>query len=78
MKDRNTPQKEAEELVDMFRVTLMLTNTDVGEEILCTSIAKQCAITCVDKMLEMLYLNSIENQTLIAHYLDVKTEIYKL
>jgi hypothetical protein len=73
-----SPKEKANELVDKYRVELMLTDTKVGEEILCTSVAKKCALICVDEMLDMLFLNSIENENLIAYYLDVKTEIYKL
>jgi hypothetical protein len=38
----------AQELVDRFRNILMNEDTDCGEEILCTIIAKNCAIVAAD------------------------------
>ena len=54
-------------------------DTQCGEEILCTIIAKQCALIAVDEMLDIrngLYINedSIAHQWL----LNVKQEINKL
>jgi len=54
-------------------------DTQCGEEILCTGIAKRCALIAVDEMIDIrngLYINegSIAHQWL----LDVKHEIEKL
>ena len=46
-----TPKKEAENLINEYRIILMNENTDCGNEILCTSIAKKCALVTVNKMI---------------------------
>jgi hypothetical protein len=72
-------KEKAEELVDTYKFVLWSEDTQCGEEILCTGIAKRCALICVDEMLDIingLYINegSIAHQWL----LDVKQEINKL
>jgi hypothetical protein len=72
-------EDKARELVDSYRNILMNEDTECGNEILCTVIAKRCALICVDEMLDIingLYINegSIAHQWL----LDVKEEINKL
>jgi hypothetical protein len=72
-------EDKARELVDSYRNILMNEDTECGNEILCTVIAKRCALICVDEMLDIingLYINegSIAHQWL----LDVKQEINKL
>jgi hypothetical protein len=72
-------KEKAEELVDTYKFVLWSEDTQFGEEILCTGIAKRCALICVDEMLDIingLYINegSIAHQWL----LDVKQEINKL
>ena len=67
---------KAKELVDTYRIMLMNSNTECGEEILCTVIAKSCALIAVDEMLDFrnaLYINegSLAHQWL----LDVKQQI---
>jgi hypothetical protein len=74
-----TPQEKANELVDAYKVILMEEDTECGNEILCTGIAKRCALIAVDEMIDIrngLYINegSIAHQWL----LDVKHEIEKL
>ena len=46
-----TPKKEAENLINDYRMILMNENTDCGNEILCTLIAKKCALITVDEMI---------------------------
>jgi hypothetical protein len=70
---------KAIELVDTYRIMLMNSDTECGEEILCTVIAKQCALIAMDEMLDFrnaLYINegSLAHQWL----LDVKQEIQLL
>jgi len=70
---------KAIELVDTYRIMLMNSDTECGEEILCTVIAKYCALIAVDEMLDFrnaLYINegSLAHQWL----LDVKHEIQLL
>jgi hypothetical protein len=74
-----TPKEKASKLVDDYRAMLMNEDTECGNEILCTVIAKQCALITVDEMIDIrngLYINegSIAHQWL----LDVKQEIEKL
>jgi hypothetical protein len=74
-----TPKDKAFELVDTYKFVLWSEDTQCGEEILCTLIAKRCALIAVDEMIDIrngLYINegSIAHQWL----LDVKHEIEKL
>jgi hypothetical protein len=70
---------KAIELVDTYKFVLWSEDTQCGDEILCTGIAKQCALIAVDEMLDFrnaLYINegSLAHQWL----LDVKQEIQGL
>jgi hypothetical protein len=72
-------EDKARELVDSYRIILMNEDTECGDEILCTVIAKRCALIAVNEMLDIrngLYINegSLAHQWL----LDVKHEIEKL
>jgi hypothetical protein len=72
-------EEKARELVDSYRIILMNEDTECGDEILCTVIAKKCAVIAVDEMIDIrngLYINegSIAHQWL----LDVRQEIEKL
>jgi hypothetical protein len=74
-----TTKKKAIRLVDSYRIILMNEDTECGNEILCTVIAKKCALVAVNEMIDIrngLYINegSIAHQWL----LDVKHEIEKL
>jgi hypothetical protein len=42
-----TPKDKARDLVDAYRFILIQSETEAGEEILCTSIAIECALTNV-------------------------------
>ncbi len=46
-----TAKNKAKQLVDNFRIILMNEDTDCGNEILCTIIAKECAKVCVSEIL---------------------------
>jgi hypothetical protein len=66
-----TPKEKAESLVNSYRIILMNEDTECGNEILCTSIAKQSALIAVDEL--MMYSDFHLN------YLDeVKQEIENL
>ena len=43
-------KEKAIQLVDNYRMLLMNEDTDCGNEILCTMIAKQCALIAVDEI----------------------------
>ena len=47
-----TPKQKAISLVDSYRIILMNEDTECGEEILCTVIAKQCALIAVEEMIK--------------------------
>ena len=46
------PKDKAIELVDTYRIMLMNSDTECGEEILCTVIAKYCALIAVDEVIQ--------------------------
>jgi iron only hydrogenase large subunit-like protein len=48
----STAKQKAKDLVNSYRMILMNEDTDCGEEILCTEIAKQCALIAVDELIE--------------------------
>ena len=47
-----TPKEKAINLVDSYRNILMNEDTECGNEILCTVIAKESALIAVDELLE--------------------------
>jgi hypothetical protein len=70
-----TPKEKAFELVDTYKFVLWSEDTQCGEEILCTGIAKRCALIAVDEILS--------NKELLNHldyewWNEVKHEIQKL
>jgi hypothetical protein len=66
-----TPKEKAESLVDTYRILLMNKDTQCGEEILCTEIAKQLAIIAVDEVLDKDGYNNY-------FWYEVKNELEKL
>jgi hypothetical protein len=79
-----TPKEKAFELVDTYKFVLWSEDTQCGEEILCTGIAKRCALIAVDEMILVLPFtdtNAALNEYAIhlQKYLEqVKHEIEKL
>jgi hypothetical protein len=82
-----TAKKKAENLVNEYRVMLMQTDTDAGEEILCTSIAKECAMILAEERLNELNFTHIGygkeimqgyQKTKVKFWQEVKKEIIKL
>ena len=73
-----TPKEKAITLVDGFRFILIKSNTDAGEEILCTLLAKECALVAVDGILNQMIgsLSYSFNEKL--YWREVKQEIEKL
>jgi hypothetical protein len=67
-----TPKEKADELVNQYRMILMDEDTDCGNEILCSLIAKQCALIAVDEIWEEC-LDIREK-----YWKEVKQEINKL
>jgi len=75
----SSPKDKAENLVNEYRIMLMQTDTDAGEEILCTSIAKECAMICVDEIISIGWnLPHYDNNTGVKYWGEVKKEIIKL
>jgi hypothetical protein len=68
-------KEKARELVDSYRIILMNEDTECGNEILCTVIAKQCALIAVDEIIYLLdrYIDPVR-----SYWEDVKREIKKL
>ena len=68
-----TPKDKAISLVDSYRMILLNEDTECGEEILCTVIAKQCALIAVDNVLWM-----ASHYATIDYWNEVKQQIEKL
>jgi hypothetical protein len=75
-----TPKEKAEELVDEYRLVLIKSNTDAGEEILCTLLAKECALVAVDEILDFMDRFDLDFEMKHQHkwWKEVKEEIEKL
>ena len=66
---------KAKELVDTYRIMLMNSDTECGQEILCTVIAKQCALIAVDEIYNSGLLVMVDDE---QYWYDVKQEIQLL
>ena len=64
-------EDKARELVDSYRIILMNEDTECGNEILCTVIAKKCALIAVDEIIHEVYDD-------LEWWKEVKNEIEKL
>jgi uncharacterized membrane protein len=75
-----TQKEKAISLVDSYRNILMNEDTQCGEEILCTGIAKQCALIAVDEILDVDYFDMSEEhfENIMEYWEQVKNEIKKL
>ena len=74
-----TPKEKAEALVNSYRIILMNEDTECGNEILCTSIAKQSALIAVDELIEIACDYSDYDETVTKEYWQkVKQEIENL
>lgn len=69
-----TPQEKANNLVNQYRIVLMREDTECGNEILCSRIAKDCALIFVNEILtnSTHLLSSIE----LYYWNEVQKEIY--
>ena len=68
-----TIKDEAEQLVNEYRILLMNEDTECGNEILCTAIAKKCALITCNKILG--YMGADRGYT---YWTEIKKEIEKL
>ena len=64
-------KEKAESLVDTYRIMLMNEDTECGNEILCTVIAKRCALIAVDEIIHEVYDD-------LEWWKEVKHEIEKI
>jgi hypothetical protein len=70
-----TPKEKAKKLVDSYRIILMNEDTDCGEEILCTVIAKKCALIAVDEIYNSGLLVFVDDE---QYWHEVKQEIEEI
>jgi len=76
-----TPTEKAEELITHFKMILMDEDTDCGCEILCTSIAKKCALVTVNNVISSNPHSNPFNTDIYStmkYWINVKKEIEKL
>ena len=84
-----TPKEKAKKLVDNHRLILINSETDCSEELLCTLIAKQCALIAVNEIIkfEKSIVKQLEKITINLrgqfelkklYWQEVKNEIEKL
>ena len=67
-------KEKAKELVHKFRMILMDSNSDLGEEVLVSVLSKQCALICVEEIRDVLK----EEGRLEDYWIEVEQEIEKL
>jgi hypothetical protein len=74
-----TPKDKAVSLVDSYRNILMNEDTECGNEILCSVIAKKCALIAVELSLEYCNGKDINEEfDKVLFLVKVKNEIKKL
>jgi hypothetical protein len=74
-----TPKDKAEKLVDTYRIILMDEDTDCGNEVLCTLIAKKCALIAVDEVIQQCWdYRDIDLEASYDYWQQVKQEILAL
>ncbi len=72
---------EAQAIVDRYRLILQHSGTDAGEEILCTIIAKECAMQEVTNIMLLLRLELPQDETvkkLLPQYQWILQQIRKI
>jgi len=57
-----TVKEKAISLVDSYRIILMNEDTECGNEILCSVIAKKCALIAVNEIIEERYFHNEHHQ----------------
>ena len=71
-------KEKAESLVDTYRIMLMNEDTECGNEILCTVIAKESALIAIEFAIEFAGGDMNEQFDKILYLVEVKHEIEKL
>jgi hypothetical protein len=72
-----TPKEKAKDLINSYRIILMSEDTECGNEILCTSIAKQNALIAVNEIINA-YVVWYKDSIPYEYWQQVKKEIEKL
>lgn len=72
-----TAKEKAQQLVVQYKIVLMDEDTECGNEILCTTIAKKIALTTVDEILNNDGFTTHDN-LLTEYWYEVKQEIENL
>ena len=72
----SSTNKKANDLINQYRMVLMNEDTDCGNEILCTSIAKQCALIAVNEIETVLLQERVFES--LDYWQEVKQEIEKI
>lgn len=67
--------QKAEELINRYRLLLQDTDTDISDEILLTSVSKDCANICVDEAYNLMSVYERENS--LGYLTKVKEAIEK-
>ena len=67
-KTMENPIETANNLINDFRIILMQSESECGNEILCTQIAKECANTMVDNILKY-YFKYVNQNDLFDFYM---------
>lgn len=70
-----TAKEKAEDLVDCYKFVFWNEDSECGEEILCTVIAKKCALIAVDEILNEYWSHNTKRRD---WWKEVKQEIEKL
>jgi hypothetical protein len=75
-----TPKDKSQELVNKYKNILMDEDTDCGNEVLCTLIAKSCALIAVDEIIDIAYWEYMDSGggQEKEYLLQVKKEIEKI
>ena len=74
-----TPKEKAIDLVDTYKFVLWSEDTQCGDEILCTGIAKRCALIAVDEIINQCWdYREIDLEASYNYWDEVKHEIKKL
>jgi hypothetical protein len=67
---------KAKELVNTYRIMLMNSDTECGEEILCTVIAKKAALIAVDELIQAIRFTDAKSDLgYVGYWQEVKHEI---
>lgn len=72
-----TPKNKAMALIAEYQMILMAEDTDCGCEVLCTAIAKKCALIAVNEINKLFKLN-YELTPEFEYWQEVKKEINEL